>query len=393
MTESVPRPLENIRIIDMGSVITGPLTASLLAELGAEVFKIERPDGGDPFRSFLGGLYSPQFRAYNKNKKSIALDLREDDAKSALAELLRDADVLVENFRPGVMDRLGFSEKRLKELNPQLVHCSITGFGSVGPYAARAAYDGVAQALAGIAGMFMDPERPRFRGPTIADNVTGMYAALGILAALVSRNEIGRGRRVEVNMLEASIAFIPDSFAYTEEGLEVSPYTRVAVSQTFALACADDKQLAIHLSSQPKFWEAMLEAIDRTELADDPRFTTRKDRYQNYLQLLELLEEIFRTRTRSEWMERLDRHDVPFAPIQTLDEVPQDPQVAHLGTFYSQKTEGGDTVRAIHCPIMIDGMRVAPQSAPPQLGQHTALIETLRNSKKATKSSMKGTGQ
>ncbi len=178
------KPLDGIRVLELGTVITGPYAGSLLAELGAEVIKIERPDGGDPFRSFLGGLYSPHFQAYNKNKKSVALDLSQDEGREALNDLVRSADVMLDNFRPGVLDRLGYGDEAVRSLNPDIICCSITGFGTDGPYSSRPAYDAVAQSLAGIAGLFVDPAKPRLTGPTISDNVTGMYAALGLMAAL-----------------------------------------------------------------------------------------------------------------------------------------------------------------------------------------------------------------
>lgn len=364
------KPLEGIRVLELGTVITGPFAASLLAELGAEVIKIERPDGGDPFRNFLGGLYSPHFQAYNKNKKSVVLDLATDEGRSALQELVRTADVLLDNFRPGVLARLGFDDKATKSLNPDIIHCSITGFGADGPYSGRPAYDAVAQSLAGIAGLFVDPDNPRLTGPTISDNVTGMYAALGILAALLERQRHGTKRRVEVCMLEASIAFIPDPFAFVDNGMTVTPTTRVAASQSFAGRCRDGRALAIHLSSLPKFWDALCEAIEQDDIKNDPRFATRALRYENYSALADRLSEVFARRDRAEWIERLSRFDIPFAPINSIHDVAEDPQVRHLSTFYESSASDGTAVRSIHCPIWFDGERTEPQGPPPLLGEH-----------------------
>lgn len=366
------RPLDGITVIELGAVITGPLASCLLGELGAEVIKIENPAGGDPFRSFLGGLYSPQFRAYNKNKKSVALDLSEPANQAKLHGLLARADVLVDNFRPGVLDRLGLSDEVLLALNPRLIRCSITGFGREGPYARRPSYDAVAQALSGMAGLFLDAEEPRMSGPTVADNVTGMYAALGVLAALNERQRTGVARRVDVNMLEAAIAFIPDAFAYQQSGLEVTSTTRCAASQSFALVCADGRQIALHMSSLPKFWDALVGALERPDLADDPRFRTRADRYANYVDLRESLLGEFRKRTRAEWVARLEAAEVPFAPVYAITEVADDPQVQALGTFYTMAAADGTEVGMTNCPIRFDGARVAPRSAAPMLGQHTA---------------------
>lgn len=365
------RPLEGFRVIELGAVITGPYASSILAELGAEVIKVERPDGGDPFRSFLGGTYSPHFQAYNKNKRSVILDLSEDDGKDKLRSLVKTADVLIDNFRPGVLTRLGLDDDTLEELNPTLIRCSITGFGRDGPYSGRPAYDAVAQSLAGIAGMFIDPENPRMTGPTISDNVTGMYAAVGILAALLERAHKAEGRRIEVNMLEASMAFIPDPFAFDDNGMVVTPTTRVAASQSYAARCRDGRCLALHLSSLPKFWDALCAALEREDLRTDPMFETRPKRFENYSLLADRLNEVFAERDRDEWIERLSRFDVPFAPINRIPDVVEDPQVQHLGTFYASKASDGTEVRSLHCPIWFDGERTEPQGPPPLLGEHT----------------------
>lgn len=363
-------PLSDLVVVELGAVITGPLASCLLGELGAKVIKVENPAGGDPFRSFLGGLYSAHFRAYNKNKKSVALDLSQTENQKKLREILRDADVLLDNFRPGVLDRLGLDETTLNALNPRLIRCSITGFGKDGPYASRPAYDAVAQAVSGIAGLFLDKTKPRMSGPTICDNVTGMYAAMGILAALHERSRTGIGKRVEVSMLEASVAFIPDPFAYEEAGMDITPYTRVAASQSYAIICSDGKPLALHLSSLQKFWDQLTVVIERPDLRDDPRFATRPNRFKNYAVLQDILNPIFAEHPRDEWTERLQQADVPFAPINEISEVFDDPQIKHLKTFYQMSAADGTSVRLTNCPIWFDGERVEPQSAPPLLGEH-----------------------
>ena len=275
--------LKGVRVVEFGTMITAPLAGMMLADLGAEVIKVEHPQGGDPFRSFRGGLYSPHFVAYNRGKRSMKLDLRNDASREVMRKLLVRADVLIENYRAGVMERLGLGTDVLTATNARLIHCSITGFGASGPYSGRPAYDSVGLALSGIASLLLDPENPQACGPTIPDNATGMFACYGILGALFERERTGRGRRVEVNMLEAAIAFIPDPFAnHTQMGIKNDPLTRVASSHSFAFRCADGKLLAIHLSSQPKFWEGMLTAIGRTELANDDRFKTRDVRIKNF---------------------------------------------------------------------------------------------------------------
>jgi formyl-CoA transferase len=368
--------LKGVKVVDLGTMITAPLAGMMLADLGADVTKVEHPQGGDPFRSFRGGLYSPHFVAYNRGKRSIRLDLRSDDGRAVLLKLLAKSDVLIENYRAGVMERLGLAPEVLQTTNPRLIHCSITGFGRDGPYSGRPAYDMVGQALSGIASLFLDPERPETAGPTIPDNATGMYAAYGILGALYDRERTGRGRRIDVNMMEASIAFMPDPFAnYTRLAIDNDRLTRVSSSHSFAFRCADGKLLAVHLSSQPKFWEAFCSVLEHPELVEDARFKTRDLRIRNYRELTRVLGETVVTRPRAEWMTRLEAADVPFAPVQTIPEVIDDPQVKHLGTFYAEQhpTEGRNL--GIHRPVLIDGARdkVAPA---PTLGEHTDAVLT-----------------
>ena len=259
--------LKGVKVVELGTMITAPLAAMMLADLGAEVVKVENPKGGDPFRSFRGGIYSPHFVAYNRGKRSVKLDLRTEDGRAALLKLLARADVLIENFRAGVMERLGLTPDVVQAANPRLIHCSITGFGADGPYSARPAYDMVGVALSGIGSLLLDPESPQALGPTIPDNATGMYACYGVLGALFDRERTGKGRRLDVNMLESAIAFIPDPMAnYTRVGTLSGPLTRVAASQSYALRCGDGKLIGLHLSSQPKFWEALIKALGRPDL-------------------------------------------------------------------------------------------------------------------------------
>jgi crotonobetainyl-CoA:carnitine CoA-transferase CaiB-like acyl-CoA transferase len=367
--------LKGVRVVELGTMITAPLAGMMLADLGAEVIKVEHPDGGDPFRSFRGGLYSPHFVAYNRGKRSIKLDLRNDAGRKILLKLLARADVLIENYRAGVMERLGLPPGVLTAANARLIHCSITGFGSTGPYSARPAYDSVGLALSGIASLLLDPDQPQASGPTIPDNATGMYACTGILGALYERARTGKGRRVEVNMLEAAISFIPDPFAnHTQMGIANDPLTRVASSHSFAFRCADGRLLAVHLSSQPKFWEGLLAALERPELADDERFKTRDLRIQNFAELTRIIGEIVAQKPRAEWMTLLETNDVPFAPVHNIPDVIDDPQVKHLETFrtLTHATEGD--VTAIRRPVRIDGGRDGSDLPAPTLGQHTMTV-------------------
>jgi len=368
-------PLEGIRVVEMGTVITAPLAAMMLADLGADVIKVEKPGEGDPFRSFRGSDYSPNFTAYNRNKRSLVLNLRESEGRAIFQKLISAADVLVENFRPGVMERMGLGAETLAAANPRLIHASITGFGADGPYSARPSYDTVGAALSGMTSVFTDERFHDLRGPTITDNVTGMYAACGILGALMRRTQTGRGGRVEVNMLEASVAFIPDLFAnYLQLGIAQTPYTRAASSQSYVVRCADGMLLALHLSSPQKFWHALVTAIEQPDLAGDSRFATRIGRVANYLELKTVLDEAFARRDRADWIAQLEHGDVPHAPVLAIGEVGQDPQLVHLGTFGEVTHPEKGTLPTIHSPVTLDRARAPIRRAPPTLGEHTDAI-------------------
>ena len=319
--------LAGVRVVEHGTFITGPAASMLLADLGADVIKVEQP-AGDPFRAFRGGTYSPHYQTYNRNKKSVTLDTREPGDLARFEALVSEADVYIQNFRPGVAEKLGAGEARLREINPRLIYCAISGFGPDGPAAARPSYDTVAQAASGFLKLLINPANPRVVGPALADSITGFYAAYGILGALFERErqrvETGRadqgggerGRRVEVSMFEAMTHFNLDAFTHLfSEGEVMGPFSRPSVSQSYVLPCADGKWIALHMSSPPKFWQGLATAIERPTLFDDPRFATREARITHQPELIELLSTLFRGRDRAEWCRRLEALDVPYAPV------------------------------------------------------------------------------
>jgi len=366
------KPLAGYRVVDHGEFITAPYTAMLLGDLGAEVVKVERPGGGDRFRSFENGLYGPQFQAFNRSKQSIVLDLDIDDDRAVLRRLLDDADVYVQNFRPGAAERLGFGVDDVRAINPRLVYCAISGFGPDGPYATRPAYDTVGQALSGFLSMFVMPDAPRIVGPATADSVTGLYAACGIMAALLERGRTGRGRSVHVPMIAAMAHFSIEQYhRYFATGEVPGPADRGRVSQSFALACADGKLVAIHLSSPAKFWDGLIAASGRKDLANDARFATRMDRVRNHEALAQALRPIFAEHPRDEWLKRLAAHDVPHAPILGLDEALDDPQMRHLHMDKALEHAAEGRIRTLRTPILFDGVRDDDDmTAPPALDEH-----------------------
>ncbi len=362
--------LRGFTVLDLGTFITAPYAAMLLAELGADVIKVERPEGGDPFRWFAGGLSSPHFQAHNRHKRSVALDYTTPDGLKLLHLLIEHADALVINVRPGVEQRLGIDEGTLRRLNPKLVFCFITGFGADGPYANRPAYDNVGQALAGWLSRFHDTDDARVAGPAISDAATGIFACLGIVSALLERTKTGVGRKVEVSMLEATLALAVEPLAhYFVTGDEQPFYLRGAMSQAYILTCKDGKRIALQMSSPDKFWKGLAAVIESPDLLQ--RYPDRKRRVDSYEAIGRELAAIFATRPREEWLERLAQHDVPFAPERRLKELDEDPQVRHLDLFYELDHPAAGPVRSVHRAIRCDGSREIDFRPPPTLGEHT----------------------
>jgi crotonobetainyl-CoA:carnitine CoA-transferase CaiB-like acyl-CoA transferase len=370
--------LRDVRVLEQGTFITGPACGMLLGDLGADVIKIEQPGTGDPFRAFKGGLYSPHFQTYNRNKRSITLNAKDAADRERLYDLVRTADVYIQNFRPGVADDIGVGEKKLRELNPRLVYCSISGFGATGPAAGRPSYDTVAQAASGYLRLLVNPANPRVVGPAIADAVTGFYAAYGVLGALHERSVTGRGRLVEVSMLEAMAHFNLDAFTHFYSAGEVmGPYSRPSVSQSYVLECADGKWVALHMSSPEKFWQGLASAIERPDIFKDPRFATRDARIANQEALIGVLGSIFRTRSREQWCNRLLHEDVPHAPMYDTSEALQDPQAQHLQLPVSAPHATMGEFRTVRSPVSFDGERSLAVRPPPTLGEHNAELETM----------------
>jgi crotonobetainyl-CoA:carnitine CoA-transferase CaiB-like acyl-CoA transferase len=368
-------PLDGLRVVEEGAFITGPYASMLLADLGADVIKVEKPGTGDVFRSYDGTMYASTFQALNHNKRGITVDNRDPADQEVLDRLIATADVFIHNFRPGAAERLNIGAERLLGINPRLIYCGISGLGADGPYAQRPSYDTVAQAYSGLLSMTLDPEAPRIAGPAVADAVTGLYAAQGILAALVRRGIDGRGHVVEISMLEAMAHFLTEPYSsYFRSGKEPGPYGRAASSQSFAVVCADDEVIALHLSSPQKFWTGVLEVTGLEHLADDPRFEVRVDRIANHEQLRLELQKAFETQPRDYWLEKLVAADVPHAPVLKVEDVLNDPQFRHLRMVVDTLHPVEGPVRAVRPPFRFDGVRETTVLAPPTLGEHNAEI-------------------
>jgi crotonobetainyl-CoA:carnitine CoA-transferase CaiB-like acyl-CoA transferase len=363
--------LKDIRVIELGTYITGPAAGLHLADLGADVIKVERPGTGDPFRAFKGGLYSPHYQTYNRNKRSIALDTTEPGDRAVLHDLVRESDVFIQNFRPGVAEKLGAGEAELRAINPRLVYCAISGFGQSGPARDRPAYDTVAQAASGYLRLLTPPTNPRVIGPAIADAVTGQYAAMAILAALLERASSGKGRRIDISMLEAMCHFNLDSFThYFSVGEVMGPLSRPVVSQSYTFECGDGKWIAIHLSSPTKFWTGLLAATGQEHLNDDPRFNERLERIGHQTELIEHFTPIFKTQPRDVWCERLLANEVPHSPAYDSNEALDDPQAQHLNIAVSAQHPEMGNFTTVRPPYSFDGEADLDVLPPPVLDEH-----------------------
>ena len=368
-------PLAGINVLEVTQYIAGPFAGQQLADGGANVIKVERPDGGDPMRNYASGkapLYGPNFCAINRNKRSVTLDLQSPEGAAAFRALAERADVVLENFRPGVMDRLGIGFEALRQSNPKLIYCSIAGFAADGPNAKRPAFDTVGQALSGLLYLFTDPEKPSLRGPTLSDQVTGLYASNAILSALVERSRTGTGRRIDVTMMDATMSFIPDAFAcYTDSGIEWDSEFRAAMSHSLVLQCANDELIAIHMAGPERMWLRFLDVIERPAFATDPRFTPRPVRIDNWSALIDELRPIFAARSRTEWMQRLLAADVPAAEVLRIPEVLEDNGVRHAQMFEVVEHPVAGPMTLMRRAARFDGERGVPQRPPALLGEHT----------------------
>lgn len=366
-------PLEGIRVLEMASVISGPYAGMLLADLGASVIKVEMPGTGDVFRLWEGDYTQirPYFAAYNRGKRSVTVDIRTGEGRAAYLRLASESDVLIENFRPGTLDRYSIGYEAVREVAPAIVYCSISGMGAEGPYRDRPVYDAIAQALSGLWSQLTDMANPEPVGPAICDQLTSLYAVNGIMAALVRRSITGEGQQLQTSMLAAAMAFQTVPIAdYSMEGKVADKWSRPRRSLSFAFVAADGQPFAIHLSTPHKFWAGLLAAAGMPELADDPRFADKAARIRHYDELRELLAGAFRERPRQEWLARLTEHDVPCAPINTIAEAMADPQVrfAHLIRSFGLP---GRTADLAGFPVGFSATPCQPGLPPPRAGEHT----------------------
>ena len=365
--------LEGIKVLELGNFISGPYGACLLADMGAEVIKVENPKGGDPFRGWDLGGDQPNFWAFNRGKKSVTLNLQTPEGKKVFYALVKNADVVMENYRPGVTKKLAIDYDTLRKINERVICCSITGTGPTGPYVNRPAYDTVGQGLGGMMSVLMDPKDPRPIGPAYADHLSGLFSALGILGALAARAKTGRGQQVDATMAGSVLAFLNAPATETlAHGRPPGPYTRPRQSQTYAFSASDGLPFAIHLSSPQKFWEGLCNAAGRPDLIEDPRFKTRPDRRKNYDDLSKTFGALFKEKPRAHWLEQLEANDVPHTPVYNLQEVFQDPQIKHMGLEIEIERKSKPSIRTVKFPVEYSETKPCHPAPPPELGEHNS---------------------
>ncbi len=365
--------LEGTVAIEASGHVAGPYAGSLLGDLGCEVIKVELPGEGDTHRGrnpkYEG--YGPSFRALNRNKKGITLNLKEQEGKQILLRLLEKADILIENFRPETSKRLGLNYEELCKLNPRLIHCSISGYGQSGPYRDKPGFDTIGQALSGMLSLVTDLDKPKVAGFSITDHSAGVFAAHGIMAALLARTKTGRGQFVDVSLLQVSLAFIESHVADYLNGGEAVSRENFPRGRIYCFIAGDQRPLVVHLSGHQESWEGLVKATGRTDLIGDPRFATRRGRTRRHYEIVDILEEEFRKKPRTYWLDALDANRVPNAPINTIQEVFQDPQIKHMGIPKEMHHPKMGSSKLIGSPVNLSDTPPQFIRPAPLLGEHT----------------------
>ncbi|CAN5322647.1 CaiB/BaiF CoA-transferase family protein [soil metagenome] len=370
-------PLEGVRVLDLSRVLAGPYATMMLADLGADVLKIEHPERGDdtrhwgpPFVGSEAGGESAYFLSINRNKRSVSVDLKSEAGLEKVKELAASADVLVENMRRGALAKMGLGYEVLKESNPGLVYCSITGFGP-GKDEDRPGYDFLIQARGGIMGItgFDEPTKV---GVAVADMVCGLQAAMAILATLHRRSVTGEGARIEVPLFESQLSWLANrAQGYLVSGEDVgrlgNGHPSIVPYQTFD---ASDKKIALAVGNDAQFAN-LCGAMGRPELAGDARFARNPDRVANREKLIDILEEEFSRKTADEWVEEIREAGVPCGPVNSLAEVFSDEHVLSSGILREVDHPAAGTLKMLASPLLVDGERLPIRRPPPTLGQHT----------------------
>jgi crotonobetainyl-CoA:carnitine CoA-transferase CaiB-like acyl-CoA transferase len=376
MSQGAAGALDGIRVLDLTRVLAGPYCTMFLGDLGAAVVKVEQPGAGDDTRGwgppFAGGE-SAYFLSVNRNKKSLTLDLKSPAGKDLLGRLAQKADVLIENFRPGTMERLGLGEKDLRRANPRLIYASLSAFGADGPISDWPGYDLIVQAWGGLMSITGMPDgEPTKVGVAIIDVVAGLMLGKAICAALYARERLGVGQKLDTSLLEAQVACLINAGSSYLIGGQLprrygNAHPSIVPYQSFKTA---DGYLVIGVASET-IWQRFCPAIGRADLADDPRFAKNAQRVENRGELLKMLTAIFLSRDSQTWSQILHEAEVPCAPVQTIEQVFRDPQVIHRGMLVEVEHPSAGKIKMAGLPLKFSATPASLRLPPPRLGEHT----------------------
>ena len=373
-------PLAGIRVLDLTRILAGPYATMILRDLGAEVIKIEQPGTGDEARDFgpFKNNFSLYFMSVNRGKKSVTLNLKSPRGKELFLELVKGSDILVENFRPGTMEKLGLAYASLKKHHPSLLYAACSGFGQTGPYAMRGAYDMIIQGMGGIISITGEPDRPPVRvGTSIGDITSALFTTIGILSALRHRDQTGEGQFIDVGMLDCQVAILENAMVrYFSTGDIPRPLGRRHPAITpFEVFESADGYVVIAIGNN-ELWRKFCEHVGRPELIDDERFHTNALRTENHESLFPILAEIMCYRTTDAWVEALEAIGVPCGPVNTVDKVANDPQVLARDMIAEVEHDTTGTVQVPGIPIKLSETPGQIDAPAPNLGEHTSEVLT-----------------
>jgi crotonobetainyl-CoA:carnitine CoA-transferase CaiB-like acyl-CoA transferase len=379
--------LQRLTVVDLSSHLSGPYCAMLLADHGADVIKVERPDGGDDARGmppFVGGESAP-FMIWNRNKRSVDIDLKSEEGKAQLLQLIDRADVLIENFRPGTLDRLGLGWSVLSARNPRLIYAAISGFGQTGPYRERGGFDLITQGMSGLMSVTGPKDGPPHRMPiAISDVAAGMHLAVGVLAALEARHHTGRGQLVETSLLESAMSYGVYEAAHVAATGERPPRLGQAHrgSSPYQVFPTADGWITVG-AAQSNFWTRLCGMLGAPELEADPRFATNADRVRNNEALVALLEARFREKPSAHWLEALQKLGIPSGPVLEFEEAMADPHIVARGMVVETEHPAAGTIRTLGIPVKMSDTPGTLRRPAPRLGEHTAeVLGSLQRAKK-----------
>lgn len=374
--------LTGIKVIDLSRVLAGPYCSMILGDLGAEVIKVENPEHGDETRKwgppFRNGV-SAYYLCANRNKKSITINLKSRTGIEQVKKLIRDADVIINNFKTGTMEKFGLSYEEIIEINPKMIYCSITGFGETGPYKHSPGYDFIIQAMSGLMSITGTKQSgPQKVGVAIVDVITGLYAAIGIQAALIEREQSGRGQKLDLSLYDSAVSSlinigsnylisgnIPERLG--NEHANIVPYqTFITKNGEMVIAVGNDEQ-----------FKKLCEVIGKPKLAKDPRFATNPNRVKNRNELIPILQRAFLEKETKEWKEKCDKNNIPCGPIQNLKEVHNDPQLNHRNMFIDFDHPTAGPIQVIGSPLKLSRTPVTYRYHPPDHGEHNDEILPL----------------